>query len=533
VPLYADGHAGDAAYLVEGILIGSGDVRVALRNDVGYTFGWVVGLTAQTIGASAHAGFEGGLMPIAVRRYLNAPGPNAGAADPCDGNQNNFMDVFATEDTACLGSDTDAGSRVDPSAGLGFDADDIENDPSHHGPIVAIVGQGAQPPGTSSFRGLVVLDIRDFATTTSQVYYNGVTPATNPNTIKQMEAAYIAAGGYPGPPFPASTSPPAANSQVAITNGNSSGIVLTNLDKRFSPGQQILVAIYPGYVMQVPDFTVVQPNPILLPTTGTVASPGTFNVTCNKAFSGTVTLTALPDTNDAASPLNALTSSMTFAPNPITPNGTDSLGSITTSGAAPGIYNVWIEGQAGSPYLTVKDIPFVFQVGTVSRDFTLTPGPLVAAAVGDTATTSVDVNLPSKKSQAFGGSVTLSVDGPLPAGLGAVTISPSSLSPSSSATATLSVATGTVSPGTYTLWLRATGANGDGQPVTHLAPVTLQVATAGTTGNQEYVDIVGYALMRIAEVDSNSATAYAITPLITDPRDPRLQGGQHPRLLPW
>jgi hypothetical protein len=533
VPLYADGHAGDGAYLVDGILINGNDVRVVVNNTVPYTFGRVLGFQTKQVSASAHAGTFGGLLPIAVRQYVNGPGPNANPSAPCPANQNAFMAFFATEDSSCLGTATDGSLRTDPSGGMAFDAANPDNDPADHGPIVTILGQGAQPTGTSSFRGLVALDIRNFATTTSQVYFNGVTAGTSANTLKAQESAYLASGGYPGPPLPASTSPPAPASQVAITDGSSAGISIANLQQRYAPGQEVLVAVYPGYVMTVPDFTINAPSPIVLPTSGTVASPGSFSVASNQAFSGTVALSVLPDTNDAANPLNSSAGAMTFAPNPVTPSGSVAFGPITTTGAAAGIYTLWVQGVAGSPYLTVKQTPFTFQVGSVDADFALSSGSLNATNVGDTATTTVGVALPSKKSPAFGGSVDLSIDGPLPGGLGSVSFSPSSLTPGANATTTLTVATGTVAPGTYTLWLRATGVNGAGQHVTHIAPVTLQVAAGAAAGKQQYVDIVGYALMRIAAISANSVSAYAITPVVTDPTDPRLAGGEHARLLPW
>ncbi len=39
--------------------------------------------------------------------------------------------------------------------------------------------------------------------------------------------------------------------------------------------------------------------------------------------------------------------------------------------------------------------------------------------------------------------------------------------------------------------------------------------------------------MRIATVDSNTITGYAITPVIADPDDPALRRGQVARLVPW
>lgn len=533
VPLYSDGHAGDPASMVNGVLISGADVRVAIGNNVPYTFGRVLGFGTDAVRASAHAGTTGGLLPIAVRQFVNGPGPNAGATGPCPADQNAFMAFFATEDSSCLGTSTDGSPRTDPSAGSAFDPTSPDSDSADHGPVVTILGQGAQPAGTSSFRGLIALDVRDFATTTSQVYYNGVTAGTNPNALKAQEAAYLGSGGYPGPPFPASTSPPAPESQVAITDGSSVGTTIAALAQRYAVGQAILVAVYPGYVMAVPDFTIVAPSPILLPTSGTIANPGSFSVACNQAFSGTVALRALRDPNDTSNPLNSVAESISFAPNPVTPSGSVALGAITTNGAPAGIYTLWVQGQAGSPYLTVKLTPFTFEVGSVSADFALSVGSLTATNVGDTATATIGVALPGKKSPTFGGPVTLSLDGPIPSGLGSVSFSPSSLTPGSSASTTLSVATGTAASGTYTLWLRATGINGAGQHVTHLAPVTLQVAASATTGKQQYIDIVGYGLMRIAAISANSVSAYAITPVIANPSDPRLVGGQLARLLPW
>jgi hypothetical protein len=68
--------------------------------------------------------------------------------------------------------------------------------------------------------------------------------------------------------------------------------------------------------------------------------------------------------------------------------------------------------------------------------------------------------------------------------------------------------------------------------VTHLLQVWVDVATGGS-GNDDYVDIVGFAVMRIASMDANAIYAYAITPVIADPNDPRLLRGQTARLVPW
>jgi hypothetical protein len=88
--------------------------------------------------------------------------------------------------------------------------------------------------------------------------------------------------------------------------------------------------------------------------------------------------------------------------------------------------------------------------------------------------------------------------------------------------------------GRYRFVVRASGLNGDStpRPVTHLLQLWVDVAT-GDSSAQDYVDIVGFAVMRIASVDTNTVSAYAITPVIPDPNDWRLRRGQVARLVPW
>ena len=118
-------------------------MRVAIKSDVGYTFGRVVGLGSAVVGGQARVATKGDLLPIAVRHYINAPGPFAGAVAPCDGNPNHFQDLIATADTSCLGSMTDASPRSVPNPGAPFNASAPDDDPVNHGPIIALVGQGA------------------------------------------------------------------------------------------------------------------------------------------------------------------------------------------------------------------------------------------------------------------------------------------------------------------------------------------------------------------------------------------------------
>lgn len=547
--VYTSGHAGDPNYLIDGILISGGSVRVAIRNTIPYTFGRAVGLNTNTLIGRARVKFDGNLLPIAVRHFIKAPGTNSGIA-PCTDDFTNFMDFFSTANTSCLGTDTDGSSRTSPNAGANFDTTNPDSDRTNHGPIVAILGQGADPDNGADFRGFVALDIRNFATATSQLYYNGVTASTSSNTLKDMESQWILDGGYPGPMFPAAVTPPDPNDQVAIMSGNAAGQAVSAFATRFAPGKEILVAVYSGITQQIPDFSMTSPGTISVGTSGTTASAGSFRIGRNQAFSGQVALSTVADAGDPANPLVLGTmlgapTPITYDPNPVTPTlgagAPVNMENIQMSGAAEGIYAIWLEGQAGSPYLTTKYTPFSLKVGTVSRDFTITAdaSAQVAAAAGDTVTFTLNLK---RSGSAFGGTgVNLSLEpmpgGSLPTGMGSVSFSASNVTPAagSGANSTLTINTGTMIPGQYQVVVRATGTNGDStpHPVTHLLPLTIAVGTSTSSGNQEYVDIVGFAVMRVAAITSNSVTAYAITPVITDPTDSRLRRGQVARLSPW
>jgi hypothetical protein len=124
----------------------------------------------------------------------------------------------------------------------------------------------------------------------------------------------------------------------------------------------------------------------------------------------------------------------------------------------------------------------------------------------------------------------------MPAGVGAITFGSTTVTPTKAgASTTLTINTGTLPQGTYSFIVRATGMNGDSpsRKVTHLLKLTVNVAPSSGSGSDEYVDIVGFAVMRIVAIDSNTVSAYAITPLIADMNDPRLSQGQTARLVPW
>ena len=538
-PVYETGHAGDPSYLTNGILINGSEVRVAVQSNVGYTFGRVVGFTTNTIGGRAKVNTNGDLLPIAIRHYINAPGTIGGGTYPCDGDDTEFQDLIATAETACLDSETFASNRTTPGPGSPYN-------PAVNAPIISLVGDDAKPSNSSSFRGFVALDIRNFQSSTSNVFYNGVTSGTQANVLKLMESGWVPTG-YPGPDFPPATTPPDPNDQIGIMDGNTTGTIIDAIDDRYGPGDEVLAAVYSGTVMTIPDFSFTVPSTVTIGTTQNRNNAITMSVTKNNAFAGVVTSTAFKDWGDAANPYGTTLSALTFSPSPATPNTTITWTTFNTTAAPVGIYTIWVQGHSSSPYLTDHYYPVAVNIGGVTRDFSSNGNGLVVATAttGSTATGTMTFSTPNNGSTFFGGDVTLTIEGGpqsagvLPTGLGATSVSPSSLTLNKGASqaVVLSVNGGTLGPGEYPLTIRATGTNQAGQVVTRQIPFVLDIATAGTSS--EYVDIMGFAVFRItctpatSGCPANSVEGYAISGVYSDMNDPALQRGQTARLVPW
>jgi hypothetical protein len=207
---------------------------------------------------------------------------------------------------------------------------------------------------------------------------------------------------------------------------------------------------------------------------------------------------------------------------------------------------VWIQGHSPSPYLTDHYYPVAINIGGVARDFAPTGSGLMVstATTGATGTGSFSIATSANGSLAFGptgapATVTLTLEGGpqsngvLPVGLGAATLTPSSFGLSAGQTQNISVSIngGSLGPGEYPLTVRATGTNKDGQVVTRLIPITLDIATGSSS--TEYVDIMGFTIFRITGVNSNSVDGYAISGVYPDMNDPALRRGQVARLVPW
>ena len=545
-PVYQSGHAGDPAYLSSGILINGTSVRVAITSTLATTVARVIGIASMDTGARARCQLQGGpALPLVARRYLNAPGPG-----------NGFVDTLATDTTSANG-------QVDSGSVLGYDVRTPASE-AEPGPAMDLYGPNSKAANDNSFRGFVALDVRNFQSTTSRIYYNGVTAGTSTNTLKGMEGAYIT-DGYIGPTFPSVTSPADPNDQVATLSGNDTAMVLGNFSQVYTVGDRILLAVYNGTVMQIPDFSISPPTAITVPsTTVTPVSGPNFSVSRNDAFNSTVSLSLHGDRNatnpandiideppSTGLPLPGKMNMPTFSPDNFIPakNGTTvTMSSIRTTAVPAGIYTVWLEGLSGNPYFQTRSYPVPVAVGGATRDFSLGNSTVSgsAATLGATITMPIYVSTTTASATKWGSggsAVTLSYDvasfsdcslNAAAIGAGQITVSPTAVTPTASgsgALSTLSVNTTGLAAGCYRFDLRATGTNGDGQPVTHLQPITFTVATSSSSGS--YVDIIGFAVFEITAYDANSITAKAVTGVYADPNDQALRRAQLARLIAW
>lgn len=548
VPEYEDGHAGDPAYLRSGLLVAGTSVRVAISSGVDTLLAQVVGVDRLDTGARARCGLKGGpAVPIVARRYASPPGPGAG-----------FIDHLATELTSTSGQVSSSNPR----------AYDVRTPASESvpGPVFAIYGDESKANNDPSFRGFIALDVRNFESTASRVYYNGITPGTNENTIKDVQGGYLI-DGYPGPGFPPVSDPPGGATQVAVLSGLSNAFVVGRFEDQFAVDDRLLLGVYDGTVMEIPDFSISPPAAITLPSTTVLPVNGpSFTVSRNAAFNSTVTLHLHGDTNGtpaddivATPPSNSppglgkmnnpAWSADTFVPDR---RGTRvEMRQMSTTTVPPGIYTVWLEGHSGNPYFQKRRYPVAVRIGGAVRDFSLANSTLggTTATLGGTISLPIYVSTTSASGTRWAGGAGLSTPvaltydpasftncsyAPTTIGPGQITFSASAVTPSSSgsgAPSTLSVSTAGLAPGCYLFDIRAVGTNGDGQRVSHLAQVRLTVATTESSG--QYVDIIGFAVFKVTAITANDIYGRAVSGLYADPNDPNLRRAQRARLIPW
>lgn len=563
-PSYADvdGNGSiDADELTSGIVVASTSVRVAITSNVDTTLARIVGVMSLDTGARARCNLQGGpAIPIVARRYANPQGPG-----------NGFVDHVATAATSGSGQV----DNVDPR-GYGGRIPASEAAP---GPQFSIYGNESKASNDASFRGFVALDVRNFEGIATRVYYNGVISGMNPNTLKDVEGAYLV-NGYKGPAFPPVSSPPNGNTQVAVLSGNSTSFVVHQFDDKFKVGDRVLLGVYDGTVMEIPDFALTPPVEIALPATTTTPYDGpAVKVSRNKEFLSTVTLALAGDADAVAAgqpasaniipdpPVTPPTAGHITEPiwyqNVFTPavKGTDvAMNDFQTNTVPPGIYTVWIEGESGNPYYQQRRVPVPVRIQSdangdgdyndagdvkVTRDYSLINSILdgSTATLGGSISMPIYINTTNAASTRWnGGAVALSWDtGSLsncslnPASLGSASIgfSASSVTPTTGtgALSTLTISTTGLAQGCYMFTLRTRGTNGDGQPVTHLASIRFTVAT--TTSSGQYVDIIGFTVFQVDAITANDILGHAITGIEADPNHQSLRRAQRARLVPW
>jgi hypothetical protein len=553
----------EAHELTSGIVIASTTVRVAISSTVETTLARLVGVGELETGARARCDLQGSpAVPIVARRYANPAGPGGG-----------FVDHLATSATSASGA-------VDALNAHGYDVR-IPASEAAPGPQFSIYGNESKASNDSSFRGFVALDVRDFEAADTRVYYNGVTASTNANTLKDKEGEYLVSG-YPGPAFPAVSTPANGDTQVAVLSGNSTSFVVHQFDDSFKVDDRILLGVYDSTVMEIPDFALTPPAEVSLPGTTTAPVDGpTLKVSRNKAFLSTVTLHLHGDTYAATNlgrpeydivPDPAVTppaagdisepvwSTNTFEP--AVKGTTIQMNDFQTRDVPPGIYTVWLEGHSGNPYYQRRRVPVAVRIqedanndgdyndaGDVktTRDFSLVNSVLdgSTSVLGGTITMPVHVSTTSAASTrwgATGSGVSLTWDttsftdcslNPASLGVASIGFSSGSLTPATGtgALSNLTVNTAGLAQGCYLFVIRASGTNGDGQPVTHLQNVRITVATTTTAG--QYVDIIGFAVFEIDQITSNDILGHAVSGVHADPNDAALRRAQRARLVPW
>lgn len=545
---YAPGFAGNPYQMTNGALIADDSVLVAIYSEIDTTVGQILGRASLPALGRARCSLEADpMLPFAVRRYQNPPGPGSG-----------FIDFVATQATSTTGA-------VDPTNPRGYGGR-IAASVVNPGPEFQMYGPGTQATN-NSFRGFIALDVRDFTDGASRQYYNGATSTMSSNVLKGHHAAYLTTP-YPGPPFPAVSSPASGGTQVGVMNGVSAAHSTEAFDDEHAEGDRVLFAVYNGTVMAIPDFSIQPPVEIVLPATTTAPVDGpTFEVSRNAAFSSLVTFSLAGDAGAAATghpeydilPSPAVTppaagqmDDPTFTPNGFLPRtrGTNvDMLDMSTNAVPPGIYTVWLKGEAGFPYFQTRRQPVPVRIGSVARRFSLNGSVLDGATetLGGTINLPISVVTGAGASAWNGGTATatpvsLSWDidsltdcshNPKPLGTGSITFSsPSSMPSSGTGTAsTLTIQAGSLASGCYLFNLRAQGVNADGQPVVRIEHV--QFTVAATSGPSEYIDVIGFAVFEITDIRSNSFSGQAITGIYADPNDLALREAQRPRLIPW
>ncbi|MDP9266048.1 MAG: pilus assembly protein TadG-related protein [Chloroflexota bacterium] len=518
--VYQPNIPGDGRNLSEGIVSSGAGCRAATATTVHTYFIQLFGMSTIGVFANAYAARDGGFLPVVVQRWENPPGPAGGYHDHTKQSGNDSANCVK-------GAADNCPDASDANPGLEF----------------TLEGQGAKALNDSSFRGNIVLDIREFETST-HVGYNGVAGDANPDTQKDLEAGWITApGGYPGPDLCAALPnqfQPCA--QVAVTNGNTSGVYIDAFTKRYSVGDVVMLQVYDGFVKTVSNFTIAPPTVVDIGINETKTA-GNVVVAGNNQFQPTaVALTVVADPGDPANPIKI----GTMTPGTLTPSSaatsfTSAWTNVATTGAAKGIYAMYVHGVAAAPFQQIShDQMVVLNVGGQTKDFDPANSTTANSVSPSGPVANYTVNLKAKAG--WSTPVTLTFDS-CPGGQSAgppykcyfnndTSQKTFPLTPTGSgASVTASVATASLGGNHYPFDIRATGLD-VGAPVTRIIQMSLDVDTASGNRN-DYVDVLGYTLFRVTAVASNHVDGVAVTGMVLDPNDDRLARGRAVRLKPW
>ncbi len=515
--------------------------RVAITVNVPTYLIKVVSPTLNTIGVTTrgYAKAKSGLLPSVVNRYIN-PGDTDNIAGN-DGN-NEFVDITAA---VGFGSACSAGSNYVPGC--------TPASMTSPGPIVDLFGQAAKAANDSSFRGYIGLDVRNFSVanppgSANLIHdsYNGVAPDATVNTLKAFESAWINQG-YPGPDICVVSG---ANflpcAQISVLDGSSSGIFVANYQQFFNPGDVVMLQLYDGTVKTVPDFTIVPPG-LTVPANGPVNSATVkYSMSPQFATSGSTICADLVKDDGSytgglgdqtgKNPVNtgALATSTSgscsglgtgnLAADPV-PSGLTSYSQtwsgMTATGAAQGIYQAFIRGQASAPYSSRLHVfPVKVIVGGQTTEYDLSPSTTytnTAFPPPPTASLPIVVSNGNGSTQwhisgaVADGPITVSwescpkstdlVPVTLPCYIGAVGTTSTTVPANTTVNVTVNTAGG-LDQTSYYGWIRTVGNDSASHPVVKLLQVQVDVDQHGG-GTTNYIDVLGYAAFKLTTVTSS------------------------------
>jgi hypothetical protein len=380
---------------------------------------------------------------------------------------------------------------------------------------------------------------------------------------------------------PPVSTPPNGDTQLAALSGNSTSFVVHQFDDQYVVGDRLMLAVYDSIVHEIPDFALSPPPEIAIPSTTTSPFDGpSFSVSRNKEFDSTVTLSLIGDTAATAAghPTWDILPDPSVTPpasgdmtepiwsldvfQPAIRGTTVNMNDFQTNAVVPGIYTVWLEGESGDPYFQRHHAPVPARIQTdanhdgdyndagdvkVTRDFSLSNSVLDGStgSLGGSIVLPIRVSTTSASTTKWGtgaSAVSLSWDAssftdcsldPAALGIGSITFGSASVTPTTSAgtLSNLTINTAGLAAGCYMFDIRASGTNGDGQPVTHLQTVRITVATVPSSG--QYVDVIGFAVFQVDAITSNDIIGHAVSGISADPNDPNLRRAQRARLVPW